>query len=176
MRILSIIFFCMMSLGLHADELEKLALQQLPEIAALYADGYARLVEDSLAVKTLYHDKEGECTLIAAFKMEAFNGAPNFTQFVSFFNCPIVHRVLRPNKKLFMSDLFRFYMGEPYLDISTAVIDGDQIRVKGRSAGNKSSLMTIFEPSTGPGWWRLKETQQMEIKKDEVLSPVHGRF
>jgi len=161
MQKLLIFFLFTLSLNVHADQLEKLALKQLPKIAALYADGYARLVKTSLKTKLLYKDKEGECTIITSFKMEAFNGAPNFTQFVSFFNCPSVHRVLRPNKKLFMSDMFRFYMGEPYLDISTAVINGDQIRVKGRSSSKKAPVMAVFEPSPGPGWWQFKETRPM---------------
>jgi len=159
----SLLVFCLLMVMpvIQANELEKQALRELPAIAALYADGYARLVKDSVRAKLLYQDKEGECTVITAFKMEAFNGAANFTQFVSFFNCPSVHRVLRPNKKLFMSDLFRFYMGEPYLDISTALIKGEQIQVKGRAQGNKVDVMTYFEPSPGPGWWQLKETVEL---------------
>lgn len=179
MRILSVIFFCMLSFSLHANELETLALKQLPKIAALYADGYARLVKDSLQAKLLYKDKEGECTLISSFKMEGFSGAPNYTQFVGFFNCPTFHRLIKPNRKLFLSDMYRFFMGEPYLDISTAVISGDEIRVKGQSAGNKTSVITRFEPSPGPGWWQLKQqtqTQTQTEKKNEILPRVHGRF
>ena len=168
MNKLLIFFLFTVSLTVQANELEKLALEELPAIAALYADGYARLVKDSLAVKTLYHDKEGECTLIASFKMEAFNGAPNFTQFVGFFNCPIVHRVLRPNKKLFMSDLLRFYMGEPELDISTAAIKDSQITIQGLAHKTKRPVTAIFEASGGPGWWRLKQVRGMAAY--EVLS------
>lgn len=178
MRKLVIIFLFALSLNVNAEQLEKLALTQLPKIAALYADGYARLVKGSLKAKLLYKDKEGECTIITAFKMEAFNGAPNFTQFISFFNCPTVHRVLRPNKKLFMSDMFRFYMGEPYLDISTARINGDYIQVKGRSIRKKTPVVTIFEPSPGPGWWQLKKPKK-EVNtevNDEILPSVHERF
>lgn len=178
MRKLVIIFLFALSLNVNAEQLEKLALKQLPKIAALYADGYARLVKASLKAKLLYKDKEGECTIITAFKMEAFNGAPNFTQFISFFNCPTVHRVLRPNKKLFMSDMFRFYMGEPYLDISTARINGDYIQVKGRSIRKKTPVVTIFEPSPGPGWWQLKKPKiEMNTEvNDEILPAMQGRF
>ncbi len=166
-KIITLLIF-LLSWNVGANELEKLALQELPGIAALYADGYARLVKDSLAVKTLYHDKEGECTLVASFKMEAFNGAPNFTQFVSFFNCPTVLRVLRPNKKLFMSDMLRFYMGEPELDIATAVIEGNQIQIQGLAHKTKRPVTAMFEPSGGPGWWRLKQVRGMAAH--EVLS------
>ncbi len=178
MKIWLIIFFCFLSLNIYADPLEKLALKELPKIAALYADGYARLDKKSLKTKLLYKDKEGECTILTSFKMEGFNGAPNFTQFVSFFNCPIVHRVLPANKKLFMSDMFRFYMGEPYLDISTAVIKGDQIEVKGRSMSKKKPVMILFEPSAGPGWWQLKkpEPKPKPEEKDEALPSMHDSF
>lgn len=178
MKILIAAFFCILSVNVQADQLEKQVLKELPKIAALYADGYARLVKDSLRTKLLYKDKEGECTIITSFKMEAFNGAPNFTQFVSFFNCPTVHRVLKPNKTLFMSDMFRFFMGEPYLDISTAIIKGDQIQVNGRSVSKKIPMMILFEPSPGPGWWKLKESKKEVFKEepDEVLSPVHDSF
>lgn len=177
MKILSIIFFCILSFTVHAGELEKQVLVQLPKIAALYADGYARLVKDSLEAKLLYKDKEGECTIIAAFKMEGFNGAPNFTQFISFFNCPSFNRVLVPNKKLFMSDMYRFYLGEPYLDISTAVINGDEIQVKGISTRKKISVITRFEPSPGPGWWQLNKQRQTKIEvNNEILPEVYERF
>lgn len=152
----------------HAGELEKLALRELPGIAALYADGYARLVKDSLKARLLYKDKQGECTVMATFKMEAFDGAANFTQFVGFFNCPIFHRLLKPNKKLFLSDLYRFYMGEPELDISHATINDNLIKIPGRSRKMKKAVTAVFEPSGGPGWWRLKQVQGMTAH--EVLS------
>ena len=178
MRKLVIFIIFALSLNVHANELEKQALKQLPKIASLYADGYAHLVKASLKAKLLYKDKEGECTIITSFKMEAFNGASNFTQFISFFNCPSVHRVLRPNKTLFMSDMFRFFMGEPYLDISTAQINGDYIQVDGRSTSKKTSVVTIFEPSPGPGWWQLKKPKiEAKMEEDnEILPAMHSRF
>lgn len=168
MRKLIICVLIVLASHSHADELEELALRELPKIAALYADGYARLVKDSLKAKLLYKDKEGECTIITTFKMEGFSGAPNFTQFVGLFNCPTFHRLLKPNRKLFMSDMYRFYMGEPYLDVATAVTEGNLIKVKGLSHKTKRPVTAVFEPSGGPGWWRLKQVQGMA--EHEVLS------
>lgn len=162
------IMLVFISWNAHADPLEKRALRELPKIAALYADGYARLVKDSLKAKLLYKDKQGECTLLASFRMEGFSGAPNFTQFVGFFNCPTFHRLVKPNRKLFLSDLYRFFMGEPQLDISTTEVDGNLIKVKGLSKKTKRPVVAIFEPSGGPGWWRLKKVQGMA--EHEVLS------
>jgi len=162
--IIFILSLSVLPFNVMADQMEQLALKQLPVIAELYADGYARLVKDSLKAKTLYKDKEGECTIITSFKMEAFNGAPNYTQFVSFFNCPIVHRLLPANKKLFMSDMFRFYMGEPVLDITTAVIKNDLIQINGFSASTNKTVVTVFEPSAGPGWWQLRQEKPVEKK------------
>ena len=170
MRKIFTVLLVFISVNIHADELEKLALQELPKIAALYADGYAKLVKDSLKVKLLYKDKEGECTLITSFRMEGFSAAPNFTQFVGFFNCPTFHRLIKPNRKLFMSDLYRFYLGEPELDISSSLIEGNLIRVKGLSRKTKRPVLAIFEPSGGPGWWRLKQVQGMAA--NEILSAM----
>lgn len=168
MKLLFILLILLPGLNANAGSLEQQASQELPKIAALYADGYARLVKDSLKVKLLYQDKEGECTLIASFRMEGFSAVPNFTQFVGFFNCPTFNRLIRPNRKLFMSDLYRFYMGEPELDIATTVVEGNLIKVQGMSHKTKRPVTAIFEPSGGPGWWRLKRVQGMAAQ--EVLS------
>ena len=168
MRHLLIIFILIGSCAAHADELEKRVLKELPKIANLYADGYAHLVKDSLKVKLLYKDKEGECTLIASFKMEGFSAAPNYTQFIGFFNCPTFHPLLKSNRKIFLSDLYRFFMGEPFLDISTAVVEGNLIKLQGLSHKTKRPVTAIFEPSGGPGWWQLKQIQGMAAH--EVLS------
>ena len=168
MKRLLISIAVLLAFNVSADPLEQRALQELPKIAALYADGYARLVKDSLRAKLLYKDKEGECTIISSFRMEGFSGAPNFTQFVALFNCPTFHRLIKPRRKLFMSDLYRFFMGEPLLDISTTEIDGNLIKVKGMSKKTNRPVTAIFEPSGGPGWWRLKQVQGMA--SHEVLS------
>ena len=168
MKMLYILLFASLSWGVHADELEALALKELPVIAALYADGYAQLDKRSLKTKLVYKDKEGECTILATFKMEGFGGAPTYTQFIGLFNCPSFHRLIKPNTKLFLSDLYRFYMGEPYLDIDTATIEDNLIKVQGMSHKTKRPVTAIFEPSGGPGWWRLKQVQGMAAH--EVLS------
>ena len=168
MKYILTIFLLVLPFLAQANELERWTLKELPKVAALYADGYARLVQDSLKVKLLYKDKEGECTLVASFKMEGFSAVPNYTQFVAFYNCPTFHKLERPNKKVFMSDLFRFFVGEPYLDITTATIDGNLIKINGVSKKNRRPVVAIFDPSGGPGWWRLKQVQGMA--DHEILS------
>ena len=151
-----------------ADELEQLALKELPKIAALYADGYAELDRTSLQARLLYRDKEGECTLVTSFRMTNFSATPNFTQFVGFFNCPTFHKLVTPNRRLFLSDLYRFFIGEPELDIKTSKIDGNLIRINGMSHKTRRPVTAIFEPSGGPGWWKLKQVQGMA--PHEILS------
>lgn len=168
MKPIQVLLFCLLSMNVSAEPLEQLALKELPKIAALYADGYAKLVKDSLKAKLLYKDKEGECTVITSFRMEGFSSTPNFTQFIGFFNCPTFHPLVKPRRQLFMSDLYRFFMGEPQLDIATTTIDGNLIKVKGMSIKTKRPVTAIFEPSGGPGWWRLKQVQGMA--EQEILS------
>lgn len=168
MKSLLILISFLLTFGVSAESLEQRALKELPKIAALYADGYARLEKNSLKARLLYKDKEGECTIISSFRMKGFSSAPNFTQFVAFFNCPTFHQLVKANRKIFMSDLYRFFMGEPQLDISTTEVDGNLIKVKGMSQKSKRPVTAIFEPSGGPGWWRLKQVHGMA--KHEVLS------
>ena len=168
MKHLFILSGLLISFTAIADPLEQMALKELPRIASLYADGYARLDKRSLKAKLLYKDKEGECTVITSFRMGGFSSGPNFTQFVGFFNCPTFHQLIEPNRKLFLSDLYRFFIGEPQLDIMTTVIKGNLIRIKGMSRKSKRPVVAIFEPSGGPGWWRLKQVQGMA--EHEVLT------
>ena len=168
MKLVLALLIFYLSCNVYADELEALALKELPAIAAVYADGYAHLDKSSLKTKLVYKDKEGECTILATFRMEGFGGAPTYTQFVGLFNCPSFHRLIKSNKKLFLSDMYRFYMGEPYLDIDSASIDDNLIKVQGMSHKTKRPVTAIFEPSRGPGWWRLKQVQGMA--EHEVLS------
>ena len=162
------LYFLFFSSLSFADQEERLVLQELEKIASLYADGYAKLDKESLQVKLVYKDKEGECTLIGTFKMTGFSAAANFTQFVGFFNCPTFRPLIKSNRKLFLSDLYRFYVGEPELDISKTIVDGNLIKIEGISHSTKRPVVAVFEPSGGPGWWRLKQVQGMA--EHEVLS------
>ncbi|MDH5446225.1 MAG: hypothetical protein OEY52_11770 [Gammaproteobacteria bacterium] len=168
MKVSWLLALLLLAFNVNAETLEARVLKELPKIAALYADGYARLDKKSLKVKLLYKDKEGECTLISSFKMEGFSHGPNFTQFIGFFNCPTFHQLVTPNRKIFLSDLYRFYIGEPELDISTTQIEGNLIKLKGLSRKTQRPVEATFEPSGGPGWWRLKQVKGMAAH--EILS------